>query len=46
MPLGTVLQNEFVNAVGFCAMTSTEPPNVSPPSFDAATFVWLTEKSW
>src|SRR5439155_3277347 len=46
MPLGTVLQNEFANAIAFCAKTSADGPNVCPPSLDAATQIWLIVKSW
>src|SRR5205814_8747497 len=46
IPLGTVLQKDWVSAMPFCARTSTEGPKVCPPSFEAVTLIWLAEKSW
>src|SRR5437879_1296373 len=46
IPLGSVLQNDWVSAMPFCARTSTEGPKVCPPSFEAVTLIWLAEKSW
>src|SRR5438093_10432982 len=45
IPLGTVLQKDWVSAMPFCARTSSEGPKVCPPSFEAVTLIWLAEKS-
>src|SRR2546426_11998633 len=46
MSLGTVLQNELAFSMPFWARTSTDGPKWSPPSLEAATLIWLAEKSW